>query len=111
MYQRTPLSFQVKKVLKLLMVTLFFMVVGVSGFFFIKMTDTAEKGYSLKENQVKQQELTSERRILEQKVLEAQSMSELKEDSAVKSMVAPDRLIFAPPKSPLSKAKSENNKL
>jgi hypothetical protein len=62
--RRVPLSIEVQNVLKMLSYTLLGMLVAISAYFFIKTTNTAERGYSLRENQLRQRDLEAENRIL-----------------------------------------------
>lgn len=103
MYRRIPLSIEVKKVLKLLMCTLFSLLVLVSFYFFIKISSTAERGYQLRENQLRQQSLESENRMLKQKVLDAQSLGELQSSQIVGEMQSAPLPIYIKPQGPLSK--------
>lgn len=109
MYRRTPLSYEVKKILTMLVYTLLSILVVSSGYFFIKMSDTAENGASFRENQLRQQYLDSENRTLKQQLLEVQSITELKQDPITKAMVEPETTIFVPAKSALSKRKVIRN--
>lgn len=103
MYRRIPLSIEVKKVLKLLMYTLMCMLFAVSAYFFVKTSNTAEMGYQLRENQMKQKTLEAENRILKQHVLDAQSLDEVQSSGVVKKMEQPVQQIFVQPKGPLSR--------
>lgn len=109
--RRIPLSLEVKKVLKLLMGTLFALLLATSSYFFIKTSATAERGYSFRENQVKYKELESANRLLKQRVLEAQSITELKSSEFVEEMVAPEKTIYVLPHGPLSKGKKGPKKV
>lgn len=101
--RRVPLSIEVKKVLNMLMYTLCSMLIVTSGYFFVKTSSTAERGYSLKENQVEQKKLESENRLLKQQVLEAQSIVELKKSEIVEGMQPPEKKIFIEPRGPISR--------
>lgn len=103
MYRRIPLAIELPKVLKLLTFTLLGMLIAISAYFFIKTSSTAERGYSLRENQLRQKELESENRILKQRVLDAQSIGGLRSDNVVKKMEEPAEPIYVAPPSPLSK--------
>lgn len=103
MYHRIPLSIEVKKVLKLLTYTLLGMLLLSSVYFFAKTSNTAEKGYALRENQLLQKKLESENRILKQQVLDAQSLSRLKKSDVVSEMAQPEKPIYVVPKGPLGK--------
>lgn len=103
--RRIPLSIEVRKVLKLLMVTLSGMLIIGSVYYFTNMTDTAEKGYKLRENQLLQKELESKNKMLRQSVLEAQTLNEVKKSDVVSEMIEPASPIFIGPKGPLGKRK------
>lgn len=105
MYHRIPLSIEVRKVLKLLMYTLFVLVFSISGYFFLGTSSSAERGYNLRENILRQKDLETENRLLKQRVIEAQSLTELKENALIKKLAEPDSIIFVPKKGPLSKRK------
>ena len=103
MYRRIPLSIEVKKVLKLLIYTLLSMLLMASAYFFVKTSMTAERGYMLRENQLRQKALESENRILKRRVLDAQSLFELKKSDVVLDMDEPYSPIYLKPASPLTK--------
>ena len=105
MRNRTPLSIEVKQVLKWLMYTLCGMLLMSSAYFFVKMSNTAEKGYMLRENQIRQKNLESENRILQQQVLEAQSLNTLQSSNTASKLVSPDKPLYVMPKGPLTKRK------
>lgn len=86
----------------MLMATLFGMLVVVSIYFFAKSSTNAEKGYLLKENQLRQKELESQHRILEQQVLDAQSIGKLEKTATVKEMEPPVSTIYVKPRGPLT---------
>lgn len=100
---RTPLSIEVKKVLKMLMYTLSGLLLAASAYFFLKTGVTAERGYQLRENQLRQKTLEFENRILKQRVLDAQSLSGLKESNVVRNLQEPETRIFMEEKGPLGK--------
>lgn len=102
---RIPLSIEVRKVLTLLIYTLVCVLFLLSAYFFIKMSNTAERGYALGENQLRQKDLEFENRFLKQQVLDLQSLKEVKGSNVVKKMIAPESTIFVPPNGPLSKRK------
>ncbi len=87
------------------MYTLFSMLLVTSVYFFAKTSSTAEKGYSFKESQIRLKELESKNRILQQEVLDAQSLQKLKSSETVSNMLEPESSIYIAPKGPLSKRK------
>lgn len=101
--RRTPLSYEVSRVLKLLSYTLLTMLVVVSGYFFVKTSSTAEKGYMLEENQLRAKNLESENRLLKERVLNAQSITDLKSSEAIQGMKEPVTTQYVLPRGPLSK--------
>lgn len=103
MYRRVPLSIEVPKVMKLLIYTLMGMLVITSAYFFLKTSNTAERGYSMRENQLRRDTLESENRILKQRLLEIQSVHELQLSDTIKEMEEPANPIYIRPKGPLSK--------
>lgn len=105
MPHRTPLSQEVRTVLKRLLYTLLILLVSVSGYYFLEMSSTAEKGYAFKENQVRQNTLEAENRTLKQQLLEVQSINNLKSTDVVKGMEAPVSETYVEPLRPISKRK------
>ncbi len=105
MYHRIPLSIEARKVLRLLMYTLLGLLFTTSAYFFVAMSNTAESGYAVQENQLKQKNLELENHFLKQRLLDAQSLSELKNSKVVEGMIEPDTKIYVAPKSPLSRRK------
>lgn len=105
MYRKIPLSIEVKKVLKMLIYTLCIMLVVLSGYYFLKASGTAGRGYLLRENQLRQKTLESENRILKQQVLDAQSLNYLKRSDVVSEMGPAEKPIYVEPKGPLSQRK------
>jgi uncharacterized protein YxeA len=103
MSQRIPLSIEVKKVMKLLIATLLALLVFGSVYFFLKTSNTAEKGYVLKESQIRKEELEAQQRILQKRVLNAQSMNELKKSDTVGEMAEPDKQIYLIPRGPIGR--------
>ncbi|MEK7172195.1 MAG: hypothetical protein AAB739_04770 [Patescibacteria group bacterium] len=101
--QRIPLSVEVRKVLKLLTYTLTALLLLISTYYFVKSTNTAEKGYRLKENQMQKYKLESENKILKQNVLDAQSLNEVQNSDIVEKLQQPEKQIFMEPKGPLGR--------
>jgi len=102
MYKKTPLSIEVKKVLKMLMYTLFSMLIVLSGYFFVKTSSSAEKGYELRENQLLKNSLESENRILRKRVLDAQSLNRLQNSDTVNNMNEAEDPVYVIPRGPLT---------
>lgn len=104
--KRVPLSIEVRRVLKLLIGTLFGMLLATSAYFFVKMSTTAEQGYVFRENQLRQRSLESENRILKQQLLEVQSIENLQKSAQFKEFVAPETApVYVKPAGPISKKK------
>lgn len=107
MYHRTPLAIELPKVLRSLVATLLVLLLATSAYFFFKMTDNAEKGYLLRENQLKQKDLEAENRILKQQVLDSQALEALKGSKTVKRLAEPTKPIYVLPRGPLSQRNSK----
>lgn len=105
MSPRKPLSIEVSQVLKLLMYTLFGLLISSSAYFFVKMSFTAESGYALHQNQLRQKNLETENRLLKQRLLDAQSLDEVQQSKVVKGMEQPETQTYVLPKGPLSRKK------
>lgn len=103
MYHRIPLSVESKKVLKLLIGTVLGLLISISAYFFIKTSDAAEKGYAIREAQLKLNELESKNRILKQQVLDAQSLGEVQSGGAAKKLEQPEKRIFVEEKGPMTR--------
>lgn len=101
--RKIPLSIELPRILKLLTYTLLGLLIFSSAYFFVKMSNTAERGYEFRENEFRQKNLESDNRILKQRVLDAQSLSELKVSDVVKKMEEPPKAIYIKPKGPLTK--------
>ena len=101
--QRIPLSIEVRKVLRLLTYTLTGLLLVISAYYFVKSTNTAEKGYRLKENQMQKYKLESENKILKQNVLDAQSLNEFQNSDIVEKLQQPEKQIFVEPRGPLGR--------
>lgn len=101
--RRIPLSIEVPKVLTMLMYTLLGLLLMTSAYFFIKTSNTAERGYQLRENQFRQRDLESENRILQQRVLDAQALHGLKKSEVFSKMAAPNEQIYVKPPGPLTR--------
>lgn len=105
MYKKTPLSIEVKKVLKLLIYTLLVMLFAATGYFLLKLSNNSEKGYLLRENQFLQKDLESENRILKQRVLDAQSLKEIQKSDIADRMNVQPQPTYIRPMGPLTKRK------
>jgi hypothetical protein len=100
MAHRIPLSFEVNKSLNMLMFTLLMMLLSISVYFFISVTNTAEIGYLIRENQLIQKQLESDNRTLKQQVMKAQSINMIKDQS--RALQEPNGTHFVHPRRPLS---------
>ena len=104
-YKRTPLSVEVNKALRMLLVTVTLLLVGVSAYFFVHMSVRAEKGSLVRENQLTQQQLEDENRLLKEQVLEAQSLDHIQSSDEVDGMEPADNEVYMEPFGPLSKSR------
>lgn len=104
-YKRTPLSVEVNKTTKMLLITLSIMLTSVSVYFFIHMSANAEKGSLVRENQLTQKNLENENRLLKEQVLEAQSLEHIQKSSEVEEMSPAGREVYIKPQGPLTQSK------
>lgn len=84
--RRAPLSSEVKKIIKALLVTLLIIIVGSSVFFLFSRSESAQKGYLLRSIELQNAKLRSENQAMNQKVLEAQSYKEIQESETIENM-------------------------
>lgn len=82
----TPLSLEVKKIFKALLVTLFLFLVGSSVMFLFSRSDAAQKGHQLHSVELQNSKLRSQFQEMNQKVLHASSTQAILKSSTVKKM-------------------------
>jgi len=92
--KRTPLSKEVKKSITWLFFTLIFLTVILSIVYLLNTTQSSQKGYALKQEQIKKDQLELEKRDLVNKIIEAMSFKKIEESAAVQLMQKPENPIF-----------------
>lgn len=84
--RRTPLSLEVKKIFKALLITLFLFLILSSTIFLFSRSSAAQKGYQLRSMELQHSRLRSEFQEMDQRVLEASSTRAILESKTVKNM-------------------------
>ena len=82
------------------MVTLFGLLITVTGYFFINTTVTAENGSLINKNQTIKNKLEAENRTLKQQVIDAQSIYTINNEA--QTLEQPVGTYFIHPRRPLS---------
>lgn len=88
--KRTPLSKEVKKSITWLIFTLIFLTVILSIVYLMNTTQSSQKGYELKQEQIKKDQLELQKRELVNKIIEAMSFSKIEDSDLVKAMQKPE---------------------
>lgn len=104
--RRQPLSHEVKRVLKALMVTLSLLFIGLSALFLFQTSKSAEQGFLLRQTKLENEKAKTENRDLKQKVLQAQSFQKIQESKVLKKMEEASAPTYVPPKKVTLKQKS-----
>lgn len=94
MPNKNPLSVEIRKSIFMLVFALLAIIVMVSIVYLLNSTQTTSKGYSLKEQQLKEDLLTEESRDLINKIIQAQSFQNIKNNDIVKQMVKPETPVY-----------------
>jgi len=92
--RKKPLSGQVKKVISLLIFTLLFLIVILSIVYLLNTTQSSQKGYTLKQEQLKKDDLLLQNRGLVQNIIEAMSFDKIEESELVKGMEKAENPIY-----------------
>jgi len=87
---KTPLSEEVNKVIKWLMMTLLIMLVSSGAIFLWGMSTTAQDGYSLVQSSTVHDTLETENRTLKLRVLEAQAFKNMQDSDVFGAMEKPE---------------------
>lgn len=91
-----PLSVEVKRVFKSLVLTLVILLLGASFLFFFNTHSLAQKGFQLRQMELQHGKLRSENEELKQRVLEAQSFKNLSEAESIEDMRPNDAFLYVP---------------
>lgn len=94
MPSRTPLSLEIKKSIFMLIFTLLAIIVLVSIVYLLNSSQSTQKGYSIKQQQLEQDQLTERSRALVEQIIQAQSSETTDHNDIVKNMVKPDDLTY-----------------
>lgn len=90
MYQKTTLQTEAKKAAKLLIVTLSSMIVVLLGVFFMVTNDSAQKGYALEQEKLKNEILRTENSGLNSKITDSSAFTKITEEEKTKEMQPPE---------------------
>lgn len=92
--RKKPLSGQVKKVISLLIFTLLFLIVILSIVYLLNTTQSSQKGYTLKQEQLRKDDLQLENRGLVQNIIQAMSFDKIEQSEIVKSMTKVENPLY-----------------
>jgi len=96
---RTLLSAEIKKSIYMLMFTLLAIIVMVSIVYLLNSSQSTQKGYSLKQQQLEKDTLIEKSNLLIRQLIQAQSFTSIENNTAVKTMIKPEKPVYlAPPK-------------
>lgn len=108
---RTTLSVEIKKSIYMLIFTLLAIIVLVSIVYLLNSSQSTQKGYSIKAEQLQQDTLTEQGRELVSKIIQAQAYANIENSDWVKKMTKPDGLTYvdnpADPGKPVPAAKTK----
>ncbi len=91
---KTPLSQEIKKSIYMLIFTLLAIMVLVSMAYLLNSSQTTQKGYSLKQQQLEKDQLTQQTHDLVGKIIQAQSFSSIQNNELVKKMTKPEKPVY-----------------
>jgi Na+-transporting NADH:ubiquinone oxidoreductase subunit NqrC len=91
---RTPLSQEIKKSIFMLIFTLLAIIVLVSIVYLLNSSQTTQKGYSLKQQQLEKDQLMEKSRDLVRQIIQAQSFTNIENNQLVKQMVKPEKPVY-----------------
>lgn len=94
---KTPLSVEIRKSVFMLMFTLLSIIVLVSIVYLMNSSQSTQKGYSIKQEDLQKTALNEEKQDLIRKIIEAQSFKQIENSELVKSMVKPEETIYFDP--------------
>lgn len=97
MHTKNPLSVEIKKSIYQLVFALLAIIVMVSIVYLLNSSQTNQKGYSLKEEQLQKDTLTEQTDQLVSKIIQAQSFKSIEGSDQVKQMVKPDNTVYLDP--------------
>lgn len=94
---KNPLSVEIRKSIFMLVFALLAIIVMVSIVYLLNSSQTNQKGYSLKEEQLQKDTLTEQANQLIGKIIQAQSFKSIEGSDQVKQMVKPDTTVYLDP--------------
>ena len=92
--KRTPLSKEIKKSITWLLFTLVFLTVILSIVYLLNTTQSSQKGYQLKQEQIRKEQLELQRRNLVNNIIEAMSFHKIENSEIVSSMLKAETTIY-----------------
>lgn len=92
--KRTPLSKEIKKSITWLMFTLVFLTVILSIVYLLNTTQSSQKGYQLKQEQIRKEQLELQKRDLVNKIIEAMSFHKIENSEIVSSMLKAETTLY-----------------
>lgn len=93
-FSREPLSLRVSKTIKALIITLTLMILVLATLFLTMMSSSGQKGYELKQLQIQNKELQTEREKLKTALTEKLSFQKIENTDVIKEMIKPEQKIF-----------------
>lgn len=92
--RKIPLSQEVKRSILLLIFTLMGIIIMLSVVFLLNTSQSTQKGYILKKEQIDKEEFLLMNRELINKIIEAQSFKTIQGNSAVQKMEKPENQVY-----------------
>ncbi len=92
--KKKPLSKEVKKSITWLTFTLIFLTVILSIVYLLNTTQSNQKGYALKQEQIKKEQLELQKRQLVNQIIEAMSFNKIEDSSIVENMKKTENPIY-----------------
>jgi preprotein translocase subunit YajC len=91
---KAPLSVEIKKSIYMLMSTLFLIILLVSIVYLLNSSQSTQKGYSLKQQQIKKDDLIDQSRELIGKIILVQSFKNIEANPFVQAMIKPENIVY-----------------
>lgn len=91
---RTPLSMEIKKSIYMLIFTLLAIIVLVSIVYLLNSSQTTQKGYTLKQQQLEKDLLNEEKNQWVSKIIQAQSFQNMKDSELVQKMITSEDPVY-----------------
>ncbi len=92
--KRTPLSKEIKKSITWLLFTLVFLTVILSIVYLLNTTQSSQKGYQLKQEQIQKEQLELQKRDLVNKIIESMSFHKIEQSEIVGTMQKVENPIY-----------------